>query len=271
METLFYGVLVAMEFRLHDSSSVYFSEQLVEGPVTLELKDAYIESPAASLVRKLSGFSKEYWEDYDIDAYIWLVADNTLPVLVQNFLINYHRALALTILQKKSVTLESLKQILNIVLGKPFTILKGKIVVESASDPNFFMVHQYVNDELAISYKLSKVYFSAFEYVTGDILPAYTPLLGTTVEINEALTDKTWLATYDPLDSVPLQRPPGASGQSTDYDLNINRVVAVENILNTSTLYTNPQFRYSGLFLQKVLERILKKDIIFLFKESISE
>jgi hypothetical protein len=260
-----------MEFRLHNSSSVYFSEQLTEGPVTLEVKDAYIESPAASLVRKLSGFEKEYWEDYDIADYVWLVADDTLPVLVQNYLINYHRALALTILQKKSVTVESLKKILNIVLGKPFTILEGEIIVESANDPNFFMVHQYVNGELAISYKLSKVYFAAFEYATGDTLPAYTPLIGTTIEINEALRDKTWLATYDPLDSVPLQRPSGASGQSTDYDLNINRVIAVENIVNTSILYSNPQFRYSGLFLQKVLERILKKDIIFLFKESISE
>lgn len=260
-----------MEFRLHNHSSVYFTEQLTEGPITLEVRDAYIESPAASLVRKLSGFSEEYWEDYDIEDYIWLVADNTLPVLVQNFMINYHRALALTILQKRSVTVDSLKKILNIVLGKPFTILEGRIAVESASDSNFFMVHQYIDDEIAVSYNLSKVYFSTFEYSTGDVLPAYTPLLGSTLEVKEALRDKTWLSSYDPTDSVPLQRPSEATGQSTDYDLNINRVVAVKNIVNTSTLYSNPQFRYSGLFLQKVLERILKKDIIFLFKESISE
>lgn len=257
-----------MAFKIKDFNILSFDGALPVNydPTQVELtsinavlNNVYEINPLTLLASKLSGFLPEYWNAYN--TFQWI--SSTLPTNVVFHIQNHYRAVALTILKKGNRTLDNLDRIVSIIFGKPFAVTEGVVSIDDVSDVNNHIINQYAfltsvpsATIPSIIYKVPKTY--TLTITTGTYVNYFDSLLKNYIVTYEHFRDSdNWHSTYDPSNVVSLNV---SSGTNTDYQLNIKRVYAIENIHSTD-------FTYSANLVFKILNQVIEKDIITLVKE----
>ena len=257
-----------MNFKIRDFNNLVFSEKLripydpMNPDMTtnqLCLTQVYRLNPITNVAALLSGFLPEYWKDYN--TYIWL--DIGTPDTVSYHIQNHYRAVALTILKKTAVSMLSLKSIINILTGNPFFLVPGIIrVTHTEGEGAMKMISQYgyatVLPEDTVTPTMTYVFPIGLpcSLTTGTYVEQFSPIIDV-VDVYDINDGDAWLSQFDVVS-------PSDPESLLDYEISHRKIVGAKRIRLS-------QFTYNSKMLFKYLRGVIKKDIIFLYKEIANE